>query len=334
MLTLDSVEGVSTREKHAGCNGPACVREVARKVTGQCRGIGGPEPERENGMAERGQAIEGRICMVTGANAGLGKATAQALAEQGAAVVIVARDRERGEAARAEVVAASGNGAVELLLADLGSQAQIRRLAAEFAERHDRLHVLVNNAAVFTKTRTLTRDGIEMQFAVNHLAPFLLTHLLLPRLRVGAPARVVTVSSGAHRHATLDWSNLQGERGYGALRAYANSKLANILFTRELARRCAGTGVTANAVHPGVVGTSLLFGGWAPLRLFRWFMKTPEQGARTAVRVATAPELERVSGEYFVDERRAEPAPQARDDDAARRLWEISAELTGVDAEE
>jgi NAD(P)-dependent dehydrogenase (short-subunit alcohol dehydrogenase family) len=275
--------------------------------------------------------MAGKVVAVTGANAGIGKAAALALARMGARVAMVSRSRERGEAARAEVVRESGSAAVDLFLADLSAQREVRRLAAEIRERCGRLDVLVNNAAVYTRERRLSPDGIELQFAVNHLAPFLLTNLLLDLLERSAPARVVTVGSEAHRPVRLNWDDLQGERRYSGLRAYGTAKLANLLFTRELARRTAGTGVTANAVHPGVVGTELLFGGWGPLRLLRRFMRTPEQGARVVVRLASAPELEGVTGRYFRDEREVQPSAAALDDDAARRLWRLSAELTGLD---
>jgi NAD(P)-dependent dehydrogenase (short-subunit alcohol dehydrogenase family) len=273
----------------------------------------------------------GKVCVVTGANAGIGRATALALARMGARVGMVCRSRERGEAARDEVVRETG-GAAELFVADLAAQAEVRRVAGEIRERYGRLDVLVNNAAVYTRRRTLSPDGIELQFAVNHLAPFLLTHLLRDVLVRSAPARVVTVSSEAHRGGRMAWDDLQGERSYRGLRAYANAKLANLLFTRELARRLEGTGVTANAAHPGVVGTSLLFGGWAPLRLLKPFLRTPEQGASTVIYLASSPEVEGVSGRYFRDEREIRPAAAALDDEAARRLWRVSAELTGVDA--
>ena len=275
-----------------------------------------------------------KVCLITGANAGIGKATAEELARRGAVVVMVARDQGRGEKAREEIVQATGNRQVELLLADLSSQAQIRGLAEEFRARYDRLDVLINNAAVFTRERRTTEDRIELQFAVNHLAPFLLTNLLLDLLKKSAPSRVVTVSSEAHQRTSMNWKDLQGERGYSGLKAYSQSKLANVLFTKELARRLEGTGVTANALHPGVIGTNLLFSGFGPLRLlgplFKFFMKRPEQGARTSVYLATSPEVEGVSGEYFKDGKRTAASPQAQDAEAARRLWEISAELTGL----
>lgn len=282
-------------------------------------------------MAEESVRMAGKTCVVTGANAGIGRATALALARMGARVGMVSRSRERGEAARAEAVRGSGSGAVDLFVADLSAQAEVRRLAAEIRGRYDRLDVLVNNAAVYTAKRALSPDGIELQLAVNHLAPFLLTRLLLDRLEGSAPARVVTVGSEAHRTVRLEWEDLQGERRYRGLRAYSAAKLANLLFTRELARRTAGTGVTANAAHPGVVGTELLFGGWGPLRLLKRWLKTPEQGARVLVRLAAAPELEGVTGRYFREEGEIRPSAAALDDEAARRLWRVSEELTGLD---
>ncbi|MGI9179209.1 MAG: SDR family oxidoreductase [Longimicrobiaceae bacterium] len=275
--------------------------------------------------------MEGKVCLITGATGGIGRATALALARKGAEVVLVARSRERGEATREEIAREAGNSGISLLLADLASQAQIRHLAEEFRRRHDRLHVLINNAGTFTWRRRLTDDGLETQFAVNHLAPFLLTNLLLELLISSSPARIITVASESHRHGRLAWKNLQGEKGYSGLRAYGTSKLANVLFTRELARRLAGTGVTANAVHPGVVATEILLGSFPPLRLLKPFMWTPEQGAEPLVHLAADREGEEVSGRYFARHEQMQPAPLARDDEAARRLWELSEKLTGLE---
>lgn len=282
-------------------------------------------------MSERG--MEGRVCVVTGATAGLGQAAAMELARRGATIVLVARNGERAERTRAEVARAAGHDRVHVALADLSVQAQVRAAAALVAERWPEVHVLVNNAAVYTRRREETADGIEMQLAVNHLAPFLLTSLLLDRLRAGAPARVVTLSSGAHRHADFRWDDLGMRRGYNGLRQYSNTKLFNVLFTRELARRVPAAQVTANALHPGVVGTSLLFGGWAPLRLLKPFIRTPEQGARTTVYLASSPEVAGMTGGYYRDERPARVFPAALDDAAARRLWEISERMTGLAGE-
>lgn len=280
-------------------------------------------------MPESG--AEGRRFLVTGANAGIGKATAEELARRGGSVVMVCRSPERGEAAREEIRAATGNDGVDLLIADLSSRRQVRGLADEVGERYDRLDVLVNNAGVITKERRLTEDGFEWQFAVNHLAPFLLTNLLRPLLASSAPSRVVNVASKAHRGASLDFEDLQMEREeYRPLKAYGRSKLANLLFTLELARRLEGTGVTANALHPGVVSTKLLFTAARVTRFLSFLFRSPERGARTSVYLATSPEVDGVTGQYFVDGRPREPSPEARDPDRARRLWEESRRLVGL----
>lgn len=269
-----------------------------------------------------------RVFMITGANAGVGRATAEHLAETGATVVLVCRDLGRGEAARREIAARTGNARVELLVADLSVQRQVRELAAEFRARYGRLDLLVNNAAVLSRKRQVTTDGVELQLAVNHLAPFLLTNLLLDLLRRSAPARVVTVSSEAHRAGRIDFGDLQGARSYGRLRAYRQSKLANVLFTRELSRRLQGSGVTANAVHPGVIATGLLFSGWRSARLVRPFLRRPEGGAREVGYLALSPEVAGVSGRYFVNRRPVEPSERARDPEMAKQLWEASEALT------
>lgn len=278
---------------------------------------------RENGIA-------GRVCVVTGATAGMGEVMATELARRGATVVLVARSADKAARTRDLVVRAAGHERVEIVLADLAEQARVRAAAARILERHPAVHVLINNAAVYTRRRRETADGIEMQLAVNHLAPFLLTNLLLDRLRAGAPARVVTMSSGAHRAAAPCWDDLGMRDGYSGLRQYSNTKLYNLLMTRELARRHPPAELAANAMHPGVVGTALLFGGFAPLRLLKPFMRTPEQGARTAVYLATSPDVANVTGEYFKDDRPARSSPASQDAEAARRLWEISARMTGL----
>jgi len=275
--------------------------------------------------------MTGRVCVVTGASGGIGGAAARELARRGATMVLVVRSRERGQAV-ADAIARDGVGAARLVLADLGRQADVRRAADEILASCPRVDVLLNNAGVYTRKRTLTADGIETQWAVNHLAPFLLTHLLLPRLIASAPARVVTVSSGAHRSADLrlDDVEMRGRR-YRGFRQYANTKLANIHFTRELARRTAGTGVTANALHPGVVATELLMNGFPPIRLFRRWIRTPEQGAATAVFLAASPSVAAVTGEYFQDEHPAPLSPAATHDETARRLWELSERAVGIE---
>ncbi|MBW3572685.1 MAG: SDR family oxidoreductase [Gemmatimonadetes bacterium] len=275
--------------------------------------------------------MEGCVCVVTGATGGIGQAAAMELARRGATTVLVARSAERAERTRAAVVRAAGHQRVGVVLADLSSQAQVRAAAGQIRDRWPAVHVLVINAGIYTRRRQESEDGIEMQLAVNHLAPFLLTRLLMEPLRAGAPARVVAVSSGAHRYARPRWDDLQMRRGYHGLLQYCNTKLFNVLFTRELARRNPPPALAANALHPGVVATEILFGGWPPLRLFRRFMRTPEEGARTVVHLASSPQVAGVTGEYFVDERPSRVAPPALDEDAARRLWELSARLTGLD---
>ncbi len=273
----------------------------------------------------------GKTVVVTGASNGIGLETARGLARLGASVALVARDRAKGEAALAAARQASAGGTPSLFLADLGSLAQVRRLAGELAAALPRIDVLLNNAGAMHTTRKESADGIELTFAVNHLAPFLLTTLLLPRLRASAPSRVVTVSSEAHRLGPLDLDDLQARHGYAGMKVYGRSKLANVLFANELARREGGTGVTSNSLHPGVVATG--FGrndpGWfrVLVTIGKPFLSTPEKGARTSIHVAAAPELAGVTGRYFKDRREAAPAPFARDEAVQRRLWELSERL-------
>lgn len=277
--------------------------------------------------------MQGRVCLITGATSGMGRATATALACMGATVVLVARNQQKGAAVRDAIRAQCGNPQVETLYADLASQQSVRALAATFQQRYPQLHVLINNAGALFFKRQTTVDGLEMTFAVNHLAPFLLTNLLLDQLKASAPARVITVSSGAEAMGRLDFANLQRERGYTSFGAYAQSKLANLLFTYELARRLAGTGVTANAVRPGPVATSFGGGGSGLLKLvplfFRIIGRSPEEGARTSIDLASAPAYEGVSGRVFYDKEQR-PSRQARDRALQQRLWEVSERLTGL----
>jgi NAD(P)-dependent dehydrogenase (short-subunit alcohol dehydrogenase family) len=271
--------------------------------------------------------MQGKVCLVTGANAGIGKATALGLAEMGARVVMVARDRARGEAAQAEIKQKSGNEAVDLLLADLSSQEQIRHLAAEFKRRFPSLHVLINNAGIVPLQRQETVDGLEMQLAVNHLAYFMLTILLLDVLKASAPARIINVSSQVHAWGRIDLADLQSKKGYDPREAYAQAKLANVLFTYELGRRLAGSGVTANCLHPGVVATELsanyagrLQSGDAPLA-------DSARGAQTPIYLATSSEVEGVSGHYFVSKTPTRSSAASYDETLARQLWQVSEEL-------
>lgn len=274
--------------------------------------------------------MHGKVCLVTGATSGIGKAAATALARRGAQVVLVGRDRGRAEDVAAEI-GSFGAAAPSVEIADLASMEQVRALAGRLAAL-ERVDVLINNAGLIAGERRATPDGFEHVFAVNHLAPFLLTNLLLPKLT--PPARVVTVTSDAHGAASLDLGNPHLAHGWDSWRSYANSKLANILFTRELARRLDGTGVTANCAHPGVVRTG--FGREAKplmrygLILARPFFLSPERGADTVVYLASSPEVAGETGGYYVKRQRREPSAAARDDATARKLWEISEEMTGL----
>jgi NAD(P)-dependent dehydrogenase (short-subunit alcohol dehydrogenase family) len=277
--------------------------------------------------------MSGKICVVTGANSGIGKATSLVLAQFGAEIILVCRDKARGEAALADVSAAAAGGAARLEIADLSSLQEVRELAGRLAGL-DRLDVLINNAGLVLGDRRITADGFEYTFALNHLAPFLLTNLLRKKLAASAPARVITVSSAAHRAAKLDLADLQLAAHFNGWRAYANSKLANILFTSELARRVTGSGVTANCLHPGVVNTGFGRDGSRVLRfgldLGRRFLRTPGQGADTVVYLASSPDVEGATGGYYIHRKLSAPSRAAQDQATARRLWEISAELTGL----
>jgi NAD(P)-dependent dehydrogenase (short-subunit alcohol dehydrogenase family) len=276
-------------------------------------------------------SMRDRVCLVTGATSGIGLVTARELARQGARVVLVGRNPARSESAVRQIQTQTGNPEVEALVADLSCQRQIRELAERFRQRHSRLDVLVNNAGGMWLRRELTEDGLERTFAVNHLAYFLLTHLLLDVLRTSAPARVVNVASAAHRRAVLDFGDLMGERRYNGWRQYCRSKLMNLLFTYELARRLDGSGVTANALHPGWVATGFAgnngWRGWPWQWTARCFAIRPEAGARTVVFLAASPDVAGTNGRYFVRERAAPSSPASCDEAAARRLWQVSLEL-------
>ncbi len=276
-------------------------------------------------------SMAGRICIVTGANSGIGKPTAEGLLRLGATVVLACRDVRKGEGARAEMVQTVSGANAEVLHLDLASFDSVRTFAREFQSRHPSLHVLVNNAGVYTRHRHVTSDGLELQFQVNHLGPFLLTNLLLDELRASAPSRIVNVSSQAHQGAKMNFEDLQGERRYSGFDAYNQSKLALVLFTVELAKRLEGTGITANAVHPGVIRTNLGKGEYPRgFDVIRLFLKRPEKGARTSLYVATSPALESVTGKYFAKSAEARSSPESHDGVTARRLWDISAALAGI----
>jgi NAD(P)-dependent dehydrogenase (short-subunit alcohol dehydrogenase family) len=273
--------------------------------------------------------------MITGANRGIGKATALGLAKMGAQVVMICRDSERGGAAQDEIKRESGNQAVELLLADLSSQASIRQLAQEFNSKYAELNVLVNNAGTYRTRRTLSVDGIEIHFAVNYLAPFLLTNILLEALKAGAPSRVVNLAGIYHRKARINFDDLMSEKDYSASDANKQAKLALVIYTYELARRLEGTGVTVNCLHPGAVATDPLQSDpdSSPLmRFFYKFMKpffaSPEKGAQPSIYLASSPDLEGVTGKFFDRKTEAPSSPESHDQSIARRLWDTSEELT------
>lgn len=310
-------------------------------------------------VADSDRSMAGKICLVTGATAGIGQVTAHELARRGATVIVVGRSIERCAAAVAEIQRDTGNGSVEFLAADLSSQQEIRRLVREFEGRHHRLHVLVNNAGALFALRRESTDGIEMTLALNHLGYFLLTNLLLDTLKSSAPARVVNVSSSAHRDVRgFDFEDPQAMRrkrglgtyGHSRLASllvtlflppkhpgflqYAQSKLANLLFTNELAKRLEGTGVTANALDPGLVASNFSGGngvyGWFMRRWVGLLGKSPVEGAKTSIYLATSPEVATVTGRYFVKQQEVLSSPASRDESAARQLWRLSEELTRV----
>ena len=284
--------------------------------------------------------LSGKTILITGATNGIGREAARKLAQRGPTLVLVSRSEERCAETAERIRAESGNPQVEYLVADLSSQAQVRTLAAQFRARYKRLDVLINNAGGLFATRQLSVDGIEMTFALNHLSYFLLTNLLLDLLKDSAPSRIVNVASHAHFDAPLDFDDLEMARGYLVWKAYDRSKFANILFTYELARRLAGTGVTVNALHPGVVRTNIgknanwLIGAFWTVYTRVTGGLTAEEGSRTTVYLAASPEVEGVSGKYFDEKQRIVPSdPATYDEEAARRLWEISAQMVGLENE-
>jgi retinol dehydrogenase 14 len=279
--------------------------------------------------------MAGKVVLITGGTGGIGKATAIGLATMGARVGITGRDLARAEQAATDIRAASGNPAVDAFAADMSSQVEVRRLAVAVLDAYPRLDVLINNVGGFWAHRHATVDGLEHTFALNHLAPFLLTNLLLDRLKASAPARVVTLSSGAQSMGRIEFDDLQGARNYSGQRAYSQSKLASVMFTNELARRLEGTGVTATSVHPGVVRTN--FGAEDQAWFFavisgvvRPMLKTPAQGAQTPMYMASSPDMDGVTGKFFANRRPKTANKAAYDKDMTARLWQVSADLVGM----
>ena len=280
------------------------------------------------------QTMQGKICLVTGATSGMGKETALGLARMGATVVLVARDSTKGRQTQQEITRQSGNEHIDLLLADLSSQQEVRKLGSEFKTKYQHLHVLVNNAgAVFSKRQT-TVDGLEMTFALDHLAYFLLTNLLLETVKASAPARIINISSQGQGIGKINFDDLQGEKSYGlfGFTAYAQAKLANVMFTYELARRLQGTGVTVNAVGPGTVSTNFgvsnkgIFG--ALTKFATRSAKTPADAAKTAIRLASAPEMQNETGKFYYNEREIRSSKLSHNVATQKRLWDVSEELT------
>lgn len=285
-------------------------------------------------MDQTNTSMSGKVCMVTGGTAGIGEVTAGALAKFGATVVIVSRNQQRCKDTVARIRQDTQNPAVDYLVADLSSQAEIRRLVQQFQQNYTRLDVLVNNAGGFFARRQESVDGIELTWALNHLNYFLLTQLLLDMILASAPARVINVSSNAHFGAQINFDDLEYRRSYFSWRVYAQSKLANVLHAYELARQLDGTRVTVNALHPGFVATRFAGNNGLiyriGLKVAHLFALTPEQGARTSIYLASSPQVEGITGKYFVEERPVSSTAVSYDEQVARRLWEVSAEMVGL----
>ena len=276
--------------------------------------------------------MEGKICLITGANSGIGYATAIGLAKLNANVIMVCRNKERGEPAQKEIIEKTGNKHVDLLLCDLSSLDSIRNLIAEFKTKYQNLHVLINNAGVMLSKRELSVDGFEMNFAVNFLAPFLLTNLLLDTLKKSTPSRIINVASAAHKFGTIDFEDLQGEnKKHRFMGLYGDSKLALLLTSYELSRRLEGTGVTLNTIHPGVVNTNLGVDRLKPKKgIVRRFFKRPEKGAETSIYLASSPEVEGITGKYFINKQEQKSSEDSYNEEYAKKLWDISIKMTGL----
>ncbi len=280
--------------------------------------------------------LKGKTILITGGTNGIGEAVALELAKKGAEIIIVGRSPTKTQYVVQQLKLASGNSSVDGLVADLSSMAQVRQLARAFHQKYSNLHVLVNNAGAIFASRQVTVDGYERTFAFNHLAYFLHTHELLDMLQASAPSRIINVSSRAHEGAALNFDDLQNEHGYpyGGYRAYGQSKLANLLFTYELARRLAGSGVTVNAVHPGSVASGFGMNNGGPMKLgmqiFHQFSLTPAQGADTVVYLASSPDVEGVTGKYWVNRKQVQSSPESYNEADQKRLWSVSEQLAGI----
>lgn len=270
--------------------------------------------------------MTGKTCLITGANSGIGFETAKGLAAMGAELILVCRDKIRGDEARKCIIAETGNARVDLVIADMSLMASVRELADQINRDYSQLHVLINNAGVMLSKRQLTSEGYEMQYAVHHLGPFLLTHLLLDKLKASSPARIINVTSKMHTMNTIDFDNLQAEKKFGPFKTYAASKLANIMFTYSLAERLDGTGVTVNCLHPGVIASNI---GSTP-GFIKVFMKSPRKGAETPLYLATAPELEVMNGKYFMDKKSLASSKDSYNKVVAKKLWDLTVEHTGL----
>ena len=270
--------------------------------------------------------MHGRTCLITGANSGIGYETCKQLAQMGATILMVCRDAQRGKEARQKIIKETGNADVHLLIADMSVMSSVRDLAEKVNQEYPFLHVLINNAGVMNSKRVLTPEGFEVQYAVHHLGPFLLTHLLLDKLKHSAPARVINVSSKMHTMSGIDFDNLQAEHKFGVFKTYAASKLANIMFTYSLAERLTGGGVTVNCLHPGVIGSNI---GSTP-GFIKFFMKTPKKGAETSVYLASSPAAEVMNGKYFMDEKPVNSSKDSYNKALAEKLWQLTKKQVGL----
>jgi retinol dehydrogenase-12 len=282
-------------------------------------------------MALQGNQLSGKVCCITGGTSGIGKETALELARLGAIIVLPVRNLELAETVKQEIIEKTGNPNIDIMPCDMVSFLSIMSFAKAFLAKYDRLHILINNAGIMERTRKVSRDGIELVFAVNHLAPFLLTTLLLDTIKISAPARIINVASEAHKGGNLDFNDVELKQQFNGWKAYSQSKLANILFTRKLSSMLIGTGVTVNSLHPGVVATNI-FNVIPPfLRpLAKMFMLTPAQGAETTIYLATSPEVENITGEYFNKKKVALTSAKAQSADLADRLWKVSEQYIAV----